>query len=37
MKEKLKIKIGEELKPVPQFKKLYYIYLLLAIIFAILW
>jgi len=37
MKEKLKIKIGEEFKPAPQFKKLYYIYLLLAIIFAILW
>ena len=37
MREKLKIKIGEEFKPAPQFKKLYYIYLLLAIIFAILW
>ena len=37
MRKKLKIKIGEEFKPAPQFKKLYYIYLLLAIIFAILW
>ncbi|MCD6494013.1 MAG: PH domain-containing protein [Archaeoglobaceae archaeon] len=37
MREKLKIKIGEEFKPSPQFKKLYYIYLLLAIIFGILW
>lgn len=37
MREKLKIKIGEEFKPAPQFKKLYYIYFLLAIIFAILW
>ena len=32
-----KIKIGEEFKPSPQFKKLYYIYFLLAIIFGILW
>jgi len=37
MREKLKIRIGEEFKPSPQFKKLYYIYLPLAIIFAILW
>ena len=37
MKEKLKIKIGEEFKPSPQFKKLYYTYLLLAIILGILW
>ena len=37
MKEKLKIKIGEEFKPSPQFKKLYYIYFLLAIILGILW
>ncbi len=37
MREKLKIKIGEEFKPSPQFKKLYYIYFLLAIIFGILW
>ncbi len=31
-----KIKIGEEFKPAPQFKKLYYIYLVLAAIFGIL-
>jgi len=37
MREKLKIKIGEEFKPAPQFKKLYFIYLLLAILFTILW
>lgn len=37
MREKLKIKIGEEFKPSPQFKKLYYIYFLLAIILGILW
>ena len=37
VREKLKIKIGEEFKPAPQFKKLYYIYLLLVILFAILW
>jgi hypothetical protein len=36
MKEKLKIKIGEEFKPAPQFKKLYYIYLVLVILFGIL-
>ncbi len=32
-----KIKIGEEFKPSPQFKKLYYIHFLLAIILGILW
>ena len=37
MREKLEIKIGEEFKPAPQFKKLYYIYLLLVTLFAILW
>jgi hypothetical protein len=31
-----KIKIGEEFRPAPQFKKLYYIYLLLVIVFGIL-
>ncbi len=36
MREKLKIKIGEELKPAPQFKKLYYIYLVLLILVGIL-
>ncbi len=36
-KERLEVKIGEEFKPSPQFKKLYYIYLLFAILFAILW
>ncbi len=36
MREKLKIKIGEEFKPAPQFKKLYYIYLVLVILFGIL-
>ena len=30
-----KIKIGEEFKPAPQFKKLYYIYLVLVAIFGI--
>ncbi len=30
------IKTGEEFKPAPQFKKLYYIYLLLAVIIGIL-
>jgi hypothetical protein len=32
VKEKLKIKIGEEFKPAPQFKKLYYIYLALVFV-----
>jgi hypothetical protein len=36
MREKLKIKIGEEFKPAPQFKKLCYIYLVLVILFGIL-
>lgn len=36
MREKLKIKIGEEFKPVPQFRKLYYIYLTLVILFGVL-
>jgi hypothetical protein len=36
MREIFKIKINEEFKPVPQFKKLYYIYLILAIPIAIL-
>ncbi|MBO8183387.1 MAG: PH domain-containing protein [Archaeoglobus sp.] len=36
MKEELKIKLGEEFKPAPQFKKLYYIYFVLAVIFGIL-
>ncbi|MCZ7392166.1 MAG: PH domain-containing protein [Candidatus Methanoperedens sp.] len=36
MRELQKIKIGEEFKPAPQFKKLYYVYLLLAIVFGIL-
>jgi membrane protein YdbS with pleckstrin-like domain len=36
MKEDLKIKINEEFKPAPQFKKLYFIYLLLSVIFYIL-
>lgn len=36
MREKLKIKIGEEFKSAPQFKKLYYIYFALAVIFGIL-
>lgn len=31
-----KIKINEEFKPAPQFKKLYYIYLLMVIIFGVL-
>ncbi len=35
MSEKLKIKVGEEFKPAPQFKKLYYIYLVLVSIFGI--
>lgn len=36
MREIQKIKIGEEFRPAPQFKKLYYIYLLLATVFGIL-
>jgi uncharacterized protein len=36
MKEILKTKIGEEFKPAPQFKKLYYIYLLSVILPGIL-
>lgn len=36
MREIQKIKIGEEFRPAPQFKKLYYIYLLLAAVFGIL-
>jgi len=36
VEEKLKIKIGEEFKPAPQFKKLYYIYLLLWIFLGVL-
>ncbi len=37
MNEKLKLKIGEEFKPSPQFKKLYYIYLTLGFILVVLW
>ena len=37
MREKLKIKIGEEFKPAPQFKKLYYIYLVLVILIGLTW
>lgn len=36
MIEKFKIKIGEEFKPAPQFKKLYYIYLMIGILFGVL-
>ena len=36
MKEKPKTKIGEEFKPAPQFKKLYYIYLMFIIPFVVL-
>ncbi len=36
MREFQKIKINEEFRPAPQFKKLYYIYLLLATVFGIL-
>ena len=36
MEEKLKIKIGEGFKPAPQFKGLYYIYLMLVVVFGIL-
>jgi Uncharacterized conserved protein len=36
MERKLKIKIGEEFKPAPQFKKLNYIYLVLVVLFGIL-
>ncbi len=36
MNENLKIKIGEEFQPAPQFRKLYYIYLLLVLLFGIL-
>ncbi len=36
MAEIKEIKISEEFRPAPQFKKLYYIYLLLAIVFGIL-
>lgn len=36
MAEINKIKIGEEFRPAPQFKKLYYIYLSLVIVFGIL-
>jgi len=36
MGENLKIKIGEEFKPAPQFKKLYYIYSVLVILFGVL-
>lgn len=36
MMENSKIRINEEFKPTPQFKKLYYIYLILAIPIAIL-
>jgi membrane protein YdbS with pleckstrin-like domain len=36
MRDFQKIKINEEFRPVPQFKKLYYIYLLLVIIFGVL-
>jgi|GEM_PF-7097412 hypothetical protein len=35
MREKLKIEIGEEFKPAPQFKKLYYIYLMLGIFLGV--
>ena len=36
MGKDLKIKIGEEFKPAPQFKKLYYIYLMLGVVFGVL-
>jgi len=36
VEEKLKIKIGEGFKPAPQFKGLYYIYLMLVVVFGIL-
>jgi len=36
MMEDLRIKIGEEFKPAPQFKKLYYIYLMLGILLGVL-
>lgn len=36
MREILQTKIGEELRPAPQFKKLYYIYLVLAFLLGIL-
>ena len=32
----LKIKIGKEFKPAPQFKRLYYVYLVLGVIFCVL-
>lgn len=34
--KEIQIKTGEEFKPAPQFKKLYYIYLMLVILFGIL-
>ncbi|RLG71621.1 MAG: PH domain-containing protein [Methanobacteriota archaeon] len=37
MGEKLRIELGGEFKPAPQFKRLYYIYFLLVTLFAILW
>lgn len=36
MPEDLKIKVGEEFKPSTQFKKLYYIYLILGVLFGVL-
>ncbi len=36
MEKRLRVKIGEEFKPSPQFKKLYYIYLMLGIILGVL-
>jgi hypothetical protein len=36
MREKLKIKVGEEFKPAPQLKKCYYIYLIIGILFGVL-
>ena len=36
MEDRLKIKVGEEFKPAPQFKRLYYIYLMLGVLFGVL-
>ena len=36
MEDRLKIKVGEEFKPSPRFKRLYYIYLMLGVLFGVL-
>ena len=36
MKDNLKVRIGEEFKPAPQFRSLYYIYLLFGFLFGVL-